>query len=83
MKDFEGAIALAKTMTDIGQLYGKPTHALVTDMDEPLGHMVGNSLELKEAVRVLSLKDVRAAVAEEASSSSLLSMELSSLRPYH
>ena len=65
MKDFEGAIALAKTMTDIGQLYGKPTHALVTDMDEPLGHMVGNSLELKEAVRVLSLKDVRAAVAED------------------
>ena len=63
MKDYQGAIALAKTMTDIGRMYGKPTHALVTDMDEPLGHMVGNSLELKEAVRVLSLKDVRSAVA--------------------
>ncbi|MBR4514829.1 MAG: thymidine phosphorylase [Lachnospiraceae bacterium] len=63
MKDYQGALVLAKTMTDIGRMYGKPTHALVTDMDEPLGHMVGNSMELKEAVRVLSLKDVRSAVA--------------------
>ena len=65
MKDYNGALALAKTMTQIGMLYGKPTHALVTDMDEPLGHMVGNSLELMEAVRVLSLKDVRSAVASD------------------
>ena len=54
MKDEESAIALAKEMVDIGKSAGKNIVALVTDMNEPLGRYVGNSLEVYEAVLCLS-----------------------------
>lgn len=54
MKDLEGSIALAKAMVDIGEKAGKKTLALITDMDIPLGTHIGNSLEIIEAVEVLS-----------------------------
>ncbi len=50
MKNEEDAIALATEMVDIGKSAGKKMVALVTDMDEPLGRYVGNSLEVYEAV---------------------------------
>lgn len=53
MKNEEDAIALAKEMVDIGKSAGKKMVALVTDMDEPLGRYVGNSLEVYEAVLCL------------------------------
>lgn len=53
MKDEESAKALAKEMVDIGKSAGKNMMALVTDMNEPLGRYVGNSLEVYEAITCL------------------------------
>ncbi len=54
METVDGAIALAQTMVDIGDLSGKPVRAIVTGMGQPLGTHVGNALEVKEAIDVLS-----------------------------
>ena len=56
MKDREGAFLLAERMVQIGELSGRHVKALVTDMSQPLGHQVGNALEILEAVDVLQNK---------------------------
>ncbi len=53
MKSFEDAKALAETMVEIGRGMGKKVAALITDMDQPLGHAVGNALEVAECVETL------------------------------
>lgn len=53
MKNQEEARRLAQTMVSIGCAHGKKTAALLTRMDTPLGHAVGNSLEVLEALQVL------------------------------
>lgn len=53
MQEKEDAIRLADTMVKIGTMAGKKMAALVTDMSQPLGSMVGNSLEVIEAVEAL------------------------------
>ena len=53
MKEVEQARELAQTMIDIGAAMDRPVRALVTDMDQPLGYAVGNSLEVMESVETL------------------------------
>ena len=53
MKEYDDAVALAKEMVSIGTMAGKKTAAVITDMDQPLGYAVGNSLEVIEAIETL------------------------------
>jgi pyrimidine-nucleoside phosphorylase len=49
MKTLDDARTLARTMIDLGERAGRRVACLLTDMDQPLGHAVGNALELLEA----------------------------------
>jgi len=53
MREYKDALKLGKIMVDIGLELGKETVAVVSNMDEPLGFAIGNSLEIKEAIEVL------------------------------
>lgn len=53
MKEFSEAEKLAITMKKIGELANKETVCVITNMDEPLGRAVGNSLEVIEAIEAL------------------------------
>ena len=69
MESLEQAKQLAAAMVDIGNLAGRETVALISDMNRPLGHAIGNALEVREAIRVLKniahgpLRDVSLAIA--------------------
>ena len=54
MNTFEGARELAEQMIRIGHLAGRETVAVISDMNQPLGRMVGNVMEVEEALEVLS-----------------------------
>ncbi|MFY9115438.1 MAG: thymidine phosphorylase [Dethiobacteria bacterium] len=53
MRSLTDAAALAETMVSLGQAFGRRVKALITDMDQPLGRAIGNSLEIEEAVSTL------------------------------
>ena len=53
MRDEERARALAKALVKTGNSCGIRTRALLTDMNQPLGRAVGNSLEVKECIELL------------------------------
>ncbi|MBR1522945.1 MAG: thymidine phosphorylase [Lachnospiraceae bacterium] len=53
MKDERSACELARIMIDIGRRAGLYMRAVITDMNEPLGHAIGNSLEVIEAIEAL------------------------------
>ncbi|MFB0841933.1 pyrimidine-nucleoside phosphorylase [Paenibacillus oleatilyticus] len=54
MKSLDDSIMLAQAMVDIGTEVGRETVAVITNMDEPLGPSIGNSLEVLEAIDTLS-----------------------------
>lgn len=53
MPTVDAARDLARTMVDIGVDAGREVTALISDMNQPLGHAVGNALEVKEAIETL------------------------------
>ena len=53
MKNLKDAKELADTMIRIGRLAKREVRCVITNMDEPLGYTVGNSLEMVEAIKAL------------------------------
>lgn len=56
MKDLKSATLLAKAMVEIGKLASRDTTATLTDMSQPLGCAVGNTIEVIEAIETLKGK---------------------------
>lgn len=59
MKEFDEARLLASIMVTIGKNLNKNIKAIVTNMNQPLGYAIGNTLEIKEVLEVLSGKEVQ------------------------
>ncbi len=53
MKTLEQARVLARSLVDVGNELGVKTTAVITDMNQPLGRMIGNGVEIDESVDVL------------------------------
>lgn len=67
MKNIEEAKKLSESMINIGKIAGKETVCIITNMNQPLGRMVGNTLEIIETVKALRGEiesDVREVVLE-------------------
>ncbi len=78
MKNLDDANTLAQMMIDIGLSMDKKMIALVTDMSQPLGKYIGNSLEVVEAIEVLKgggTKELRELSLELAANIYLLAKE--------
>jgi pyrimidine-nucleoside phosphorylase len=71
MRELNDAKQLAKVMIEIGKRMGKKVVALITSMEQPLGNMIGNSLEIIESIECLKgngpkdLMEVTIALSEE------------------
>lgn len=76
MKTREDAESLADAMQRVGESMGVRTRAVLNPMDEPLGHTVGNALEVQEAIQTLrgggpaDLRELTLDLAAEVSSAS-------------
>jgi pyrimidine-nucleoside phosphorylase len=53
MKTVDQSRGLAKTLVRIGKSMGKVSRAVISNMDQPIGSKVGNSLEVEESIAVL------------------------------
>jgi pyrimidine-nucleoside phosphorylase len=58
MKNLNSAEELAEKMVIIGKNLNRKVKAILTNMDIPLGHAVGNTLEIREVLEVLSGKEI-------------------------
>lgn len=58
MEDVENAKTLARSIVDVANGAGTKTTAVITDMNQILGHSVGNAVEVREAIDYLQNKDV-------------------------
>lgn len=71
MREEADARALAERMVAVGRRMGTRTVALLTDMDQPLGHACGNALEVAESIEILrgggpaDIRQLTLALAEE------------------
>lgn len=71
MQTIEDGRILAKTCIALGEGMGRSVRAMLTQMDQPLGYMVGNALEVKESIDILKCvgpqdsTDLTLALAEE------------------
>ena len=83
MKNIEEAKQLANLMTKIGELAGKETKCIITDMNEPVGYAVGNTLEIIEAIDILKgkamPKDVENIITELGANMLLLAKKVTSI----
>lgn len=66
MKTPEDARELAELLVSLSESMGIKASALITDMDNPLGSAIGNALEVRESVRLLTGQDVPEDLAHEA-----------------
>lgn len=53
MKTLDDARELAVSLVEVGKQFGVKTTAMITDMNQPLGRMIGNALEIDESVDIL------------------------------
>lgn len=53
LKSLDEAVHLAKIMVSIGEQAGKRTRAIISSMDQPLGYVIGNGVEVEEALEIL------------------------------
>lgn len=83
MKDVESAKELARVMTKIGELAHKETKCVITDMNEPVGYAVGNTLEVIEAIDILKgkylPKDIKHIITELGANMLVLANKASNL----
>lgn len=59
MKNIDDARSLAQGLVSIGKGSGIKTHALITNMDQPLGLYIGNALEIHECISILTRSDFK------------------------
>lgn len=83
MKDRDSAEKLAEIMTKIGELSNRKTVCIITDMNQPVGYAVGNTLEVIEAIDVLKGKympeDVKEIITQLGANMLLLADKVKSL----
>ena len=83
MKNIESAKELARVMTKIGELAHKETKCIITDMNQPVGYAVGNTLEVIEAIDVLKGKilpeDIKHIITELGANMLILADKASSI----
>ena len=54
MRKREASLELGRAMVEVGNRYGKTVRALQTDMNQPLGRYIGNALEVRECIEIMS-----------------------------